>query len=202
MRNCLVIGRTNVGKTVFTINFAEFLGLQRMDVYFQLPDGTTRQRKYDVAAARTELSGNGDHKTRSLQAIHLELPRGKGVRQFKLSDSTGLADGIHPDLEMREAMAQTLEELRRADCILHMVDAAEVAKQGGLHRLGDLDAQIAELGEHKHGYLCLANKVDLPEGQKGYRQLQKEIPSRSLLPISALYRHGFREVKEHVWRLV
>jgi len=202
VRNCLVIGRTNVGKTIFTINFAEFLGLHRMEVYFQLPDGTTRQRKYDVHAARTALSGEGDHKTRSLQSISLELPRGKGVRQFKLSDSTGLADGIHPDLEMREAMAQTLEELRRADCILHMVDASEIAKQGSLRELGELDMQIAELGEGKHGYLCLANKVDLPEGQKGYRMLQKEMKGLNLLPISALHRLGFREVKEHVWRLV
>ncbi|MGB8955278.1 MAG: GTPase [Tumebacillaceae bacterium] len=202
MRNCLVIGRTNVGKTIFCINFAEFLGLRRMDVYFQLPDGTTRQRKYDLASARTELSGPGQHTTRSLQSISLELPRGKGVRQFKLTDSTGLTDGIYPDLEMREAMAQTLHELRHADCILHLVDAAEVSRADGLQPIGELDLQIAELGGHKHGYLCLANKVDLPEGQRGFRLLQKQFKGLKVLPVSALYRHGFQEVKEHVWRLV
>lgn len=202
MRNCLVIGRTNVGKTIFCINFAEFLGLQRMEVYFQLPDGTTRQRKLDVVSARHELSGVGMHKTRSLQSISLDLPRGKGTRQFKMTDSTGLADGIHPDLEMREAMAQTLQELRHADCILHLVDAREVQKAGSLDALGDLDLQIAELGQRKNGYLCLANKCDLPEGKSGFLLLQKELKGLKLLPISALYRQGFREVKEHVYRLV
>ena len=202
MRNCLVIGRTNVGKTIFCINFAEFLGLRRMDVYFQLPDGTTRQRKYDLVSARNELSGPGQHTTRSLQSISLELPRGKGTRQFKLTDSTGLSDGIHPDLEMREAMAQTLQELRHADCILHLVDAAEISQSGGLQPLGELDLQIAELGGHKRGYLCLANKIDLPDGQRGFRLLQKELKGVKVLPVSALYRNGFQEVKEHVWRLV
>jgi 50S ribosomal subunit-associated GTPase HflX len=202
MRNCLVIGRTNVGKTIFCLNFAEFLGLQRMDVYFQLPDGTTRQRKYNVSTAREELSSTEAHHTRSLQSISLELPRGKGMRQLKLTDSTGLVDGIHPDLEMREAMAQTLEELRRADCVLHLVDASEIMKAGGLKNLGELDLQIAELGSRKSGYLCLANKVDLPDGQRGFKLLEKEMKGLNLLPISALYRQGFREVKDHVWRLV
>jgi hypothetical protein len=202
VRNCLLIGRTNVGKTIFCINFAEFLGLKRMEVWFQLPDGTTRQRKYDMVSARHELSGVGLHKTRNLQSIQLDLPKGKGVREFKLTDSTGLADGIHPDLEMREAMAQTLEQLRQADIVLHLVDAREVDRSGGLGKLGELDMQIAELGQRKNGYLCLANKTDLPEGQRGFKLLQRELKGVKLLPISALYRQGFREVKEHVWRLV
>jgi hypothetical protein len=202
VRNCLLIGRTNVGKTIFCINFAEYLGLKRMEVWFQLPDGTTRQRKYDMVSARHELSGIGLHKTRNLQSIQLELPRGKGVREFKLTDSTGLADGIHPDLEMREAMAQTLEQLRQADVVLHLVDAREVDRAGGLGKLGELDLQIAELGQRKNGYLCLANKIDLPEGQRGFKLLQRELKGVKLLPVSALYRQGFREVKEHVWRLV
>ncbi|MCX7568790.1 50S ribosome-binding GTPase [Tumebacillus sp. DT12] len=202
MKNCLLVGRTNVGKTIFCINFAEYLGLTRMEVLFQLPDGTTRQRKYDMVKARHELSGGGIHKTRNLQSISLELPRGKGVREFKLTDSTGLADGIPTDLEMREAMAQTLEQLRQADCVLHMVDAPEIHRAGGLGKLGELDQQVAEIGQRKSGYLCLVNKTDLPEGQRGFRLLEKELKGVNLLPISALYRHGFREVKEHVWRLV
>ncbi|HEU4963259.1 MAG TPA: GTPase domain-containing protein [Bacilli bacterium] len=197
-----MIGRTNVGKTIFTVNFAEFLGLKQMEVYFQLPDGTTRQRKFEVSSARQALSGTDVHKTRALQSITLNLPKGKGIRQIKLTDSTGLADGIHPDLEMREAMAQTLHELRNADCILHMIDAKDVYRNGGLSALGELDLQIAELGQKKQGYLCLANKTDLPEGQSGFRLMQKELKGLKLLPISALHRIGFREVKEHVWRLV
>lgn len=68
--------------------------------------------------------------------------------------------------------------------------------------MGELDQQVAEICQRKNGYLCLVNKTDLPEGQQGFRLLEKELKGINLLPISALYRHGFREVKEHVWRLV
>lgn len=202
MTNCLVVGRPNVGKTMFCVNFAEFLGLQRLEVYYQLPDGTTRQRKFDMLSARHELSGLGQHKTRSLQSIQLDLPGGKGTRKFKLTDSTGLTDGIHPERDLRESMAQTLGEMQQSNCILHMVDVGEVVKTGGLRGLGELDFQIAELGSFKEGYALLANKSDLPEAQKGLRMLQEEMGERRVFPISALYRQGFREVKEYVWRLV
>lgn len=202
MTNCLVVGRPNVGKTMFCVNFAEFLGLQRLEVYYQLPDGTTRQRKYDIPSARHELSGLGLHKTRFLQSIQLDLPGGKGTRKFKLTDSTGLTDGIHPDRNLRESMAQTLAELQQANCILHMVDLGEIVKTGGLKLLGELDFQIAELGTYKSGYALLANKSDLPEAKKGMQILREEIGDLRILPVSALYRKGFREVKEYVWRLV
>ncbi|BCJ85722.1 GTPase [Effusibacillus dendaii] len=202
MKNCLVLGRTNVGKTMFCVNFAEFLGLHRLEVYFQLPDGTTRQRKYDLMSARHELSGLGQHKTKSLQSIQLDLPKGKGTRKFTLTDSTGLSDGIHPDPELRNAMAQTLAELHSADCVLHLVDPNEIAKAGSFHRLGELDLQIAELGGFKEGYVMIANKMDLPEAEKGLSILRKELGNKKIIPVSALYRKGFSEVKEYVWRLV
>ncbi|GAX91778.1 GTPase [Effusibacillus lacus] len=202
MKNFLVIGRTNVGKTMFCVNFAEFLGLHRLDVYYQLPDGTTRQRKYDLPAARQELSGLGQHKTRSLQSIQLDLPGGKGSRKFKLTDSTGLTDGIHPDKSLRESMAQTLAELQYADCILHLIDLTEVARTGGLSAMGELDLQIAELGGMKSGYAMLANKIDLPEAKPALEIVQGEVGETRIIPISAKYRQGFREVKEYVWRLV
>ncbi|MFC4766406.1 GTPase domain-containing protein [Effusibacillus consociatus] len=202
MRNCLVLGRTNVGKTMFCVNFAEFLGLHRLEVFYQLPDGSTRQKKYDLSSARHELSGLGQHKTRSLQSIQLDLPGGKGARKFTLTDSTGLTDGVHPDRGLREAMAQTLGELKAADCILHMVDLGEVAKAGSLRSLGELDLQIAEFGEFKDGYAMLANKMDLPEAKKGLALLQEEMRGTRIIPISSIYRQGFREVKEYVWRLV
>lgn len=202
MKECLVLGRTNVGKTMFCVNFAEFLGLHRLDVYYQLPDGTTRQRKYDVTSARHELSGIGLHKTRSLQSIQLDLPGGKGTRKFKLTDSTGLSDGIHPDHEVREAMAQTLGELHSADCILHIVDLGEVGKADDLRHIGELDLQMAELGRHKHGYVLIANKMDLPQAKRGLELIRDTFKHTRIIPVSALYKQGFREVKEYVWRMV
>ncbi|GIM48064.1 hypothetical protein DNHGIG_36130 [Collibacillus ludicampi] len=202
MRNCIVVGRTNVGKTLFCLNFAEYLGLERLEVYYQLPDGTCRQRKFDPPTARHELSGLGPHKTRSLQSIQLQLPMGKGYRQFRLTDTTGLADGIHPDRDLREAMAQTLYEMKSADCILHIVDLVEIERAGGLKALGELDLQITEFGKHKRGYALLANKIDVADVKKGLAYMQNDLPQQVIFPVSALYRQGFREVKEYVWRMV
>ncbi|UOF89529.1 50S ribosome-binding GTPase [Fodinisporobacter ferrooxydans] len=204
MKTCLVIGRTNVGKTLFCVNFAEFIGLSKIDVYFTLPDGSRRQKRYEPAQARHELSGIGQHRTRCLQSIRLELPQGKGTRQFLLTDSTGLAAGIHPDQGIRYAMAQTLDELRYADCILHMVDVHPTRNdsEAADDVLTELDRQIAEFGQTRVGYAMLVNKVDLPGADEKLEQIQRQYNPKSLLPISALYRKGFREVKEYVWRMV
>lgn len=202
MRDCLVVGRTNVGKTLFCLNFAEYLGLKRLEVYYQLPDGTCRQRKFDPSTARQELSGVGHHKTRGLQSIQLELPMGKGSRQFRLTDTTGLTDGIHPERNLRDAMAQTLYEMKWADCILHLVDLVEIVRAGGFRALGELDLQIAHFGKHKKGYALLANKIDMVDVKKGLSYVRKDLPEQVVLPVSALYRQGFREVKEYVWRMV
>ncbi|MDB5083667.1 MAG: hypothetical protein JWN30_553 [Bacilli bacterium] len=202
MKNCLLVGRTNVGKTLFCLNFAEYLGLKRLDVYYQLPDGSKRQRKYEMSAALAELPGTEEHHTRNLQSIQLELPLRKGVRQFRMTDSTGLSDGIHPDADLRKSMAQTLLELQTADVIFHLIDLNQVRMLGGFHGLGELDYQIAEFGRQKKNYLMLANKVDLPEAKSHLPKLLEEIPKVPCVPISAKFRQGFREVKEHVWRMV
>jgi hypothetical protein len=204
--NCLIIGRTNVGKTLFCINFAEYIGLSKIDVYFQHSDGSERQKRYDIATARHELSGLGQHRTRCLQSIQLELPQGKGSREFTLTDSTGLAEGIHSNRDIRYAMAQTLDELKYADCILHMVDLAcgnpNPESEDGQPEISDIDRHISELGRTRFGYALLVNKIDLPGAEQKMEWIRQELKPKSLLPISALYRKGFREVKEYVWRMV
>ena len=205
MTNCLVIGRTNVGKTLFCINFAEYIGLSKIDVYFQHPDGSRRQKKYDIPSARHELSGIGQHRTRCLQSIQLELPQGKGTKQFMLADSTGLTEGIHNEQGIRYAMAQTLDELRYADCILHMVDSGHVSNVDESQQninITELDRHIAEFGKTKYGYALLLNKMDMPGSDKMIERINQELKPQCLIPISALYRKGFKEVKEYVWRMV
>lgn len=202
MKNCLIIGRTNVGKTLFFFNFAEYLGLKKVEVYNQMPDGTSTQQKLLVNDARHEFSGLGQHKTRTLQSIELELPLGKGKRQFLLTDSTGLTDGIHSDHEIRHAMAQTLQEMRVADMILHMVDLSQIGKDQERWQQSALDSQLMEFGKYKGGYVILGNKIDLPDAKKGLAFLKDLIQDVRIIPMSALYRQGFREVKEHVWRMV
>ena len=50
--------------------------------------------------------------------------------------------------------------------------------------------------------MILANKIDLPDAEAGVEKLRREFAGHVIIPISALHRQGFREVKRFVWRWV
>ena len=211
MKKLLVIGRTNVGKTLFCVRFASYLGLKDLRFIFEDADGKTGQQHMSVREAERTLSDPLAHRTQRLQSLHIEFPRGKDNRQLLLTDTTGLSDGIHPEPKVRQAMAQTLLAMSAASVILHMVDAYELGKsvmvaQGEASSLPhstwtDLDEQVVSFGASHEGYVVLANKIDLPGARRGYKRLSERLSKHKVIPISALDGTGFREVKQHVWRM-
>ncbi len=130
MKRCIVIGKTNVGKTLFVLQFAAYLGADRLEITFEEPGGEKRTVTLSVDQAIRQLSSQEPHQTRCLQSIRLELPVGKGVKRFDVVDTSGLIEGIHGDVKVRKAMAQTLAAVRDADLILHLVDAAKAGERG------------------------------------------------------------------------
>lgn len=200
MKECLVIGKTNVGKTLFTLNFADYLGLKSLRIDTLFPDGSTTVGSYDLAAAVAELTDSEPHKTRCLQSVTLQLPAGKGKKRFVLTDTSGLIDHVHAEMDVRKAIAQTLAKIRQADVVLHLVDASAVGKRGAVEALGEIDYQIAQFAQMRKSYLLLANKIDLTEARDGLFRLQGEFPGHRIIPVSALQRKGFREVKAFVTR--
>lgn len=202
MKKCIVIGKTNVGKTLFVLHFADFLGIQRLEVTFEDPSGERRSAVYEIAEALKILSTDEPHQTKCLQSLLLELPVGKGVKRFEIVDTSGLMEGIHRDATVRRAMAQTLAAVRDADLILHMVDAAKAGEAGVMRAVGDVDYQVAQFAQIRDGYLILANKMDLPGATRGLERIKQEFSGHAVVPISALHRQGFREVKRFVWRWV
>lgn len=207
MKRSLVIGNTNVGKTLFCIRFAKYVGLRQLRWFVERTDGKTEQQSMPLDDAVKWLSSSDAHHTRALQTLVLEVPRGKSNRQLLLTDATGLTEGIHNDPAVREAMAQTLGALTSAHMVLHVVDASRV---GTLEKTGDnrstgsgwlpVDDQLSQYGMQNGGYLILANKMDLPGAKQGYQQLVKRFSKHRVIPVSALTGSGFREVKHHVWR--
>lgn len=202
MKRCIVIGKTNVGKTLFVIQFAAYLGVKELEITFEEPSGSKRTSAYTVEEAMRELSSEEPHQTRCLQSIRLELPVGKGVKRFEIVDTSGLIEGIHGDHKVRKAMAQSLAAVRDADLILHLVDAAKAGEAGVLRAVGDVDYQVAQFAQMRDGYLILANKIDLPHAEEGVERIRQEFSGHAVIPISALHRQGFREVKRFVWRWV
>jgi len=61
-----------------------------------------------------------------------------------------------------------------------------------------VDYQVALFAQMRGGYVILANKMDLPQAEKGLERLRLELPGHRILPISALNKRGFREVKDFV----
>ncbi len=198
----MVIGKPNVGKTLFTLNFADYLGVERLEVTFEEPAGSRRAARYSVQEAMGALSSGEPHQTRCLQSIRLELPVGKGVKRFDIVDTSGLMEGIHQDAAVRRAMAQTLGTVRDAHLILHIVDASKAGERGVPTAIGDVDYQVAHFAQIREGYVILANKIDLPGAQRGVELIRSEFSQHAVIPISALNRQGFREVKRFVWRWV
>lgn len=113
-------------------------------------------------------------------------------------DTIGLIDGIHPDIDIRMAISQTLAIIRDSDIILHLIDAHAAVKNDLPSTMGEVDYQIAQFAQLKRGYAILANKMDLSDSELGLKKIKQEFQGNLIIPISALYKRGFKEVKTFV----
>lgn len=200
MKRCIIVGRPNVGKTMFALQFALYLGLVEARIAFAEAGGRRWERAFSVETALADLTGAEPHRTRQLQTLRLELPARKGRRELELVDTSGLVDGIHPDAALRRAMAQTLAAVREAHMILHMIDAALAGGTDAGQAIGQVDYEVARFARSRGGYLLVANKMDLPEAARGLDRIRTEFAGHPIAPVSALCRQGFHEVKAFVYR--
>lgn len=198
MRECLIIGRPNSGKTLFALNFAGYLGINHIDLTCRTYDGLMTCRHFTLEEAKRELCGNTLHKTQSLQSMLLTMKAGKATANFKLTDTCGVSERIHPDVRIRKGMAQTLRLLRSVDLILHVIDLSLVNKDFASQ--ASIDYEFYNYGMIGKAYLVLGNKYDLSAAKCNLSRLSAAFPHANIVPISALYSQGFREVKACVAR--
>ena len=81
-----------------------------------------------------------------------------------LSDTVGFVRDLPHDLVA--AFRSTLSEARDADLLLHVVDAADEARD---ERIGQVDAVLAEIGAGEIPQLLVFNKIDRLEGVLAHR---------------------------------
>ncbi len=197
MKEFAVVGRPNSGKTLFTLNFAAYLGCRTVDMTFRAPDGLLDCRHFVLAEARRELCGPVSHKTRAVQSLVLKVRVGKTDVNFKLTDTCGVSEQIHDDEAIRRGMAQTLSLIRGSDFIVHIIDLTQVADALPSGE-ADIDREIYQYGVTRDRYILLANKTDLPAARANIPRLTAAFQQASVLPISALESQGFAEVKAYV----
>ncbi|VBB05990.1 Hypothetical protein LUCI_1201 [Lucifera butyrica] len=199
MRECLIVGRPNSGKTMFTLNFAAYLGNKTIDILFKTYDGLLTSRHFTIDDAKRELCDTSPHKTRLPQSIELKMPQGKTAAHFKLTDTCGVAEKIYKEETIRKGMAQTLSLIRCADFIIHLLDLTELTVEY-LKNPANIDHEIYNYGMVRHNYIMLLNKIDLAATREPVSRAAEAFPQVVILPISARYSQGFKEVKNYVAR--
>ncbi|MFD1674573.1 GTPase [Alicyclobacillus fodiniaquatilis] len=203
----LIIGRTNAGKTSFCLRFARYLGLRELNWMIERTDGRRERRRMALSEAEQMLSSQEPHRTQELQTLFLPVPRGKTDKMVRVTDTAGLADGLHSDASVRRAMAQTLRSMVNARVVFHVIDADAVGRELIRMRNNDADAlhaldmQMIALGRTRSAYIVLASKMDLPSAKEGYRWLRQHLAKEKVIAISAREGTGFQEVRRYVWRM-
>ena len=198
MKRIVILGKTNVGKTLFLLNFTEYLGAKDFTVSIRRPGGATNSERLKFREARERLVGYHPHKTQARQEMDLEFPLGKGRQLVKIVDTTGLTEAVHGQQQLRAAMADSLRAAREADIVLHLIDASMVFCKESPEAMGELDIQLARFARSKDGYVVLANKMDLPGSRRGLGRIREALGEEYIIPISALRKQGFREVRRFV----
>lgn len=201
MRDIIVVGRPNSGKTMFVINFAAYLGAKSLDVTFRTFDDLLTCRHFSIEEAKRELCSSTAHRTRMLQSIQLRMTVGKTPVDFLLNDTCGIGEAIHPDAAVRCGMAQTLKSLRFADYIFHVVDMVYWLNHP-FSATGNIDYEIYQYGLARNAYTILANKIDIPLAREQTAKVDAAFPKAKIIPISAMLSAGFKEVKACVARSI
>ncbi len=198
MTSVLIIGQPNVGKTSFVINFAQYLGRERLKLMIKQPAGFIATQTYQLEQAYQQLTSVKPHTTQNIQSIKLKLEVGKQDKEIRLIDSCGLVNKIDPQFRIRQAMARTLDELLISEIILHMIDLNQLSNDN----LNKIDKEIYNFLQNKAGYKLLANKLDLDTNNRNLNKLIKLVSKELVIPISALYQEGFSKVKSFLLKNV
>lgn len=197
-RQFIIIGKANTGKTLFMLNFAEYLGCKNLIIKFKSDIGEST-KSGTVDYFKNVLVRNMPSTTRCLQILGTESPVLIGKRRVAFIDTTGLSSSINPEQEVRNGMLQTLLLLKEDYIILHMIDAVSVAFE---KKVDDIDQEINRYGRRKGNYIILANKSDLRCFNDGIKIINGTIKGTNMIKTSALNKTGFDEVRKHMLKLL
>lgn len=192
----LIAGRANAGKTLFMLNFAEYLGYKELTIKLKSSDEVLKSD--DISFFKKSMVNENPNTTRCLQHTSIKVPALKAERHIEFIDSTGISSSIHFAQDVREGMVQTLTFLKNSCVIFHMIDAPSIAND---KKIDDIDMELYKYGRKRGSYLVLANKADLDDFNKGYQIITEEFFDVRIIKISALYKTGFNEVKKYVSKL-
>lgn len=193
----LITGRANAGKTLFMLNFSEYMGYQKLSLNIKTCNETNIKIGYISDLKRTMVSGS-PYTTKCMQIMDIKVPVLKIKRPVQFIDTTALSSSIHYDPYIREGMAQTLSFiLNEGGIILHIIDGNAVKNES---RIDDIDMELYRAGKKKKGYMVLVNKCDLAGFNEGLEIIKANLAEARVIKMSALHKKGFDEIRKYVSR--
>lgn len=188
-----VVGTAGVGKTLFCINFAEYMGAGCLS-YSEMVAGGERGALLSPAGARRLMVGRGRRGSGIVRTFTVHLALGP-YRRFALVDTAALPEKDPLPRFERSRLALTLQAVARADLVLLLVD------------LSCVDPVYEEFNERAEGYLAAycrqQGKIFLIGGSKA--DLLQKTPERqwrrplyagaNMLLLSAVTGLGFARIR-------
>jgi tRNA U34 5-carboxymethylaminomethyl modifying GTPase MnmE/TrmE len=197
-KHFLIIGRANAGKTLFILNFAQYMGYDNITIKFKsIFDEVINSNSIDYY--KKSIVSNIPNTTRNLQIININIPVFKSNKLTEFIDSAGISSNIHVEQDVRDGMVQTLTFLKGNYFIIHIIDSVSVAYD---KKIDDVDMELYKYGHKRGNYMVLINKIDLKESIEGIQLLNSIIKDVKVINISALHKTGFKEVKGYVSKFI
>lgn len=191
MRQCLVIGRPNVGKTLLCLRLAQACGLKWAFIMHELPDGAVRERVLTIRDAMATLVSAVRYTTVGIQTVGVGMSSSIGQRMV-LHDSTGLCEDSHDNALIRRGMARTLTLMVQSEQIVHVVDATTLDK--GV--LSPIDSLILDVSKARDvPYTLVFNKIDAPGAIRQTELYRKSDRRTRPLVVSALRAQGIDDIQ-------
>lgn len=187
-----VIGASGVGKTLFCINFAEYLGACSLS-YTEAGGGRRGRGLLSTAGARRLMVGRGRRGSGVVRTFTVH-PALKPHRRLALIDTAALQQTEPLPRRERSRLRLTLQALERADLILMLLDlsCSDPAVREFCDRAGCYLADYCRL--QGKIFFTAGNKADLlteRAGKERFIAAEMDFPA-----ISALTRAGFALLKE------
>mgnify|MGYP002409534442 CR=1 FL=1 len=184
----LITGRTNAGKTLFLLNYAEYMGYKNIKINFKT-DSRENIKEKSISYFRDTIVSSSPYTTKSLQIANINLSNKNNV----FIDSPAISSSISYEQSVRNGMAQTLSLIRENNLILHIIDASCILNYKDID---DVDMAMYKLGKKRGNYIVLANKADIKGSIMGVNVLSENLVGVKIIKISALNKTGFNNVRK------
>ncbi|OEF96001.1 hypothetical protein [Desulfuribacillus alkaliarsenatis] len=186
-----IIGKKGVGKTLFMLQFAEYIAEENgFDCIYNSDQGVHLRKVSDLGDALS-VYNKGIKKQNLPQCVTL-YTRGQ-KKYLKLSEAYSLDDSLQSNNEHRKNTKKTLEKILNSNYLIHIVDSTQLVKKG----LDPINYELFQLGKRKKFYIMLLSKTDLTTEMTTFKELKQKLDTY-VYPISAKYKEGFFHVYQSV----